>query len=196
MSGKSERESIKAAAAAVEESKETPQNSVVTLSNGVKLKVRPVPPFLIRQAAMKLEKPPVPKMDIGKGREEENPDDPDYAIALEEWEQNVTDVSVNVMIAAGTELVSVPEDVPGVDDDSWLELLAFLKLEVEIETPLARYLTWMRYVGLATASDITLITGRLSRGIGLSEEEVQATAESFRNRAARRADKRRPNKAS
>lgn len=189
-----DKEAIGAAAAAVEES-QTPQDSVVTLSNGVKLKLKPVPPFLVRQAAMKLERPKVPKMDIGKGREEDNPDDPSYQEDLDLYENRATDAGVNVMIAAGTEIMSIPEGVPEVEDDSWLELLAFLEIEVDIERPLARYLTWMRYVGLATAADITLITGRLSKGIGLTEEEVEATAESFRNRAARRANKRRANKA-
>jgi len=195
MSKTDEKKAIEAAAAAVEES-ETPQNSVVTLSNGIKLKLKSVPPFLVRQATMKLDRPKVPRMDIGKGREEDNPDHPAYQEALADFENRSTDAALNVMLAAGTEVVSVPKGVPGPDSDDWLPLMEVLEIEIDLDRPVARYLAWMRYVALATADDITLITTAMSRGIGLSEEDVEASAQSFRNRAARRAAKRGSDKAS
>lgn len=195
MPGKSSEEAIEAAAEAVEES-EAPQNSVVTLSNGIKLRLKPVPPFLVRQAAMKLEKPKVPKMDIGKGREEDNPDDPSYQEALADFDNRATDAAVNVMLAAGTEVEFVPEGISPPESDGWIALMEVLEVEIDLDRPIARYLAWMRYVALATAADVTMITSAMSKGIGLTEEEVKATAESFRNRATRRANKRRPDKAS
>ena len=195
MSGKSSEEAIEAAAEAVEES-EAPQNSVVTLSNGIRLRLKPVPPFLVRQAAMKLERPRVPKMDIGKGREEDNPDNPSYQEALAEFENRSTDAAVNVMLAAGTEVEFVPKGIAEPDSDDWLPLMAVLEIEIDLDRPIARYLAWMRYVALATAADVTVITSAMSKGIGLTEEDVAATAESFRNRAVRRANKRSPDKAS
>jgi len=194
MSSKGDKEALEAAAQAVEESK-APQSSVVTLSNGVKLRLKPVPPFLVRQAAMKLERPRVPRMDIGKGREEDNPNDPSYLEALTDFENRSTDAALNVMLAAGTEVESIPKGVAGPLDDSWLELLEVLEVGVDLKRPVARYLAWVRYVALATAADVTRITEAMSKGIGLTEEEVEATAESFRNRATRRANKRRANKA-
>ena len=196
MSGKQEEAARKAAVEAVEESQAPQQNSVVTLSNGIKLRLKPVPPFLVRQAAMKLERPKVPMMDIGKGRDEENPDHPAYLEAMAEYENRSTDAALNVMLAAGTEVVSVPEEVSGPLDDGWLPLMEVLEIEIDLDRPVARYLAWVRYVALATAADVTVITKAMSKGIGLSEEDVEASAQSFRNRAARRADKRSPDTAS
>jgi len=195
MPGRSDKEALEAAAKAVEES-EAPQDSVVTLSNGVKLRLKPVPPFLVRQAAMKLERPRVPRMDIGKGRAEDNPDDPSYLEAVADFENRSTDAALNVMLAAGTEVEFVPDGVPRPESDDWLELMSVLGVEIDIKRPIARYLAWVRYVALGSAADVARITMAMSDGIGLTEEEVKATAESFRNRKARRTNKRRANKAS
>jgi len=99
------------------------------------------------------------------------------------------------MLAAGTEIESVPRGIAKPESNDWLELMEVLGVDIDLDRPIARYLAWVRYVALATAADVTVITEAMSKGIGLTEEDVAATAESFRNRAVRRADKRRANKA-
>lgn len=188
-------EAIEAAAAAVEEHAK-PVNNTLRLTNGIVLKLKSVPPFLIRQAARNLVPPEIPMADVGKGRVEPNPDDPIYLQKLEEYGQLTTDVGLNVTIAAGTEIQSLPDSIPSPEDDSWLELLGILGVEVDVSRPVARYLAWARYVAITDIKDIALLMGAVSGGIGMTEEEVEATVHSFRNRAARRANKRSPHKAS
>ena len=67
--------------AAVETAREVRQQAddgLFRLSSGVVLKIKPVPPLLIRQAVAKIKRPKPPVIFLeDKGVEEENPDDPE-----------------------------------------------------------------------------------------------------------------------
>ena len=168
-----------------------PRSDIVSLSNGIVLKLKPVPPFLARQAVISLQRPKPPVVFLeDKGREEENPNDPEYQRAIQEYEARQIELGLNVMLLVGTAVETVPKGCYGPDDDEWLEDLAIVGIEVDVERPRARYLAWLRYYALQSASDIALVTQALATGVGLTEEEVQATADSFRSRAERRADRR------
>lgn len=181
---------LKAAVEAVEGAAQ-PLVTEITLDNGVVLKLKPVPPFLVRQAAINLKQPKPPVIDVGKGdgREEENPNDPEYLKKLDTYNAEVISASTNAMLLAGTEVLSVPDDMWSLDDDGWLELVEFLEIEVDRENKMARYLAWLRYYALSGPS-ITRIMAELRKSIGLTEEEVDDAVDSFRNRATRRAAER------
>jgi len=189
-------QAIEAAAKIVEEVRKPPSNEV-TLSNGIVLKLKPVPPFLVRQAVLSHKRPEPPVMFIkDKEREEVNPNDPAYLRAVEEYEALTSDTALNITLAAGTEVKSIPEGLFSPEDDGWTEILEYAGISTTFwERKLDRYLAWLRYYALGAATDITLVTSALAKGIGLTESEVQAAAESFRNRKARRADNRVPAKA-
>ena len=184
------RKAAAAAVAAVEASRRKPPDSL-TLSNGIVLRLKPVPPYLVRQATMNVERPKVPTVFIpDKERDEENPNDPAYIDALLEYTQDTADAANNAVILAGTEIESVPEGLFWPQDDGWLEVLEFLGVEVERESKLGRYLDWMRFYALSTKSDLSAIWRAQRDRIGLTEEEVGAAAASFPNRAERRRNKR------
>lgn len=184
-----EGKAIEAAAEAIEEAEPKPVNNLITLSNGVVLKLKSVPPFLVRQAVLKVERPKPPRMFIeDKGREEENPNDPDYIQQLAGYQAQTIDAAINVLLAAGTEIVSVPDGVSKPEDDDWLDVLDVLAIEVRRDSPTARRLAWLRCYGIATAADITRITKAVKEGVGLTEEEVNQIAQSFRSGTVRGTD--------
>jgi hypothetical protein len=186
-----DQEALESAVEIAEVAEEPLQLDRITLSNGIVLKLKSVPPFLARQAVISLQRPKPPRVFLeDKGREEENPNDPVYLDELRLYEARSIEVGVNVMLLTGTEVQEIPNGCYGPEDDGWLENLEALDVVVEREKPRARYLAWLRYYALQSTLDITRVTAALGRRVGLSEEEVAASADSFRNRAARRADKR------
>ncbi len=61
-------------------------SNTLTLSNGVVLRLKSVPAFLAAQFTRKIQRPKPPRQFIERlGREEENPDHPDYLEALEKY---------------------------------------------------------------------------------------------------------------
>ena len=181
------QEALQAAADAAEEA-HSPPNDSLTLSNGIVLKVKPVPLFLVQSAVTKLEKPRVPIVDIAeKGRKEPNPDDPAYLEALERYEALTIEAALDIGLVAGIEVVSIPEGVYGENDDGWLAPLEFLGMEVD-QRPNGRRLSWLRYYAIASADDLANVSVVILRNLGLSEEEVGKAAESLPSGTVRGAD--------
>lgn len=153
----------------------------VTLSSGVVLEVRPVSPFVVSAARMRLPLPAVPIVEIeGKGREEENPNDPAYVKALSEYEEKVLEATVDAIIAVGCKVMSVPEGFSGPDDEEWIERLApFVSVPAD---KTSRYALWVRMWAIQTADDwVTL--NRVLRGLaGTAEAAVAQATEAFPDR--------------
>lgn len=126
-----------------------------------------------------------------KGREEENPNDPAYIDALAEYATAVTLAVSNVLLVLGTQLESVPEDMFRPEDSGFLELMQTLDFKVSADNSSARYLAWLQFYALVTDEDITKTIAGARAASGLTDEEVSAAAESFRDRKERRATKRR-----
>lgn len=170
---------------AEEESKDTDE---VTLSSGLVLTVKGVAPFLIQRAAQAIPRPEVPKVFIDeKGREEENPADPRYIEALQVWEAKTIEVATNIMFAAGTEVVSIPDGMHPPESDDWLELVTLFDDTVDVSTPKRRYLTWLSLYALSSAADVRETISAVAKKTGITEGEVAAVVAGFRNRAERRA---------
>jgi hypothetical protein len=164
--------------------------TTVTLSCGVTLRVKPVPGLAIREAVMRIEAPTVPMVHIkDKGRDEENPNDPDYVKALAEYAEAKVLVANDVVLLLGSEIVPpIPEDVIPLDDDGWIPNLSYLGIEFDAENPAARKLAWLKFYVLRTDEDqIRALMGPL-RSAGVGEADVARAMESFRNRKERAAD--------
>lgn len=160
-----------------------PRNEV-TLSNGVKLKLRPVPPLAIREAVIRVPEPPVPMVYIAdREREEPNPNDPDYLAAMNMRQLDQVAAMTNVMLLLGTSPLYVPEGMSTAEDDDWCDTMEFLGIPVHRNQPKARYLDWLRYVVLESPEDISGLTGVLAAMSGVTEQEVARAAEAFRNRS-------------
>lgn len=183
--GSEEQESppFKAAVDAITEDK-SPQNEV-TLQNGVVLNVRSVPPLLIRKAVGKVKKPIMPRADVGKGRVEDNPGDPEYNAAMDEYGQQTFDAGANVMLAAGTSLKSAPKGVDKPEDSDWLEVLEAAGFEPDLKSKTSRYLSWLSYYAITSEKDVVLVVMAVTKLSGVPESEVAAAVETFRGGEAR-----------
>jgi hypothetical protein len=91
------------------------------------------------------------------------------------------------MLAAGTSVVSVPPGMHKPEDDEWLELVQYFGVEVDTSNAISRYLTWLTCYALASAEDLQAATTAVAHRTGITEKEVSASVEAFRNRAQRRA---------
>lgn len=170
-----------AAVQAVEEA-ERPETDNICLSNGIVLKVKAVPPYLVRQAATNVARPQPPKIKVREDRdiEEENPDDPEYQEALGKHAVQAAEAASDLMLMAGTEVVSLPEGRVPPESDEWLELVKFVGVEVDWDSKYGRYLAWLKFYAITTETDLALLLAAVGRGIGLGEKEVDEAVDSFR----------------
>ncbi len=183
-----ESPAFSAAVDAVAEGGSKGLKDTVTLANGVVLAVKPVPPLLIRKAVGKIKRPTVPRAVLDKGREEDNPGDPEYNAAMDEYAQLTFDAGANVMLAAGTRLLSVPEGIDKPEDDGWLEILAAADFEPDLKNATSRYLSWLSYYAISSERDVVDVVMAVTKLSGVPESEVAKAVETFRGGEARGAD--------
>jgi len=166
-------------ASAVEELK-AQANHVITLSSGVVLRGRQVPPLTLIKIMAKFQRPdpPIYHSEI-MGRDVENPDDPDYIARVQAYQTQSSNAMLNALIILGTELVSVPKKFPKPDDDEWLEQYNELGLgDAKPKNESWRYLTWMTFKAVLDEKDLELIRDAVGRLSGVPESTVKS-AEDF-----------------
>lgn len=160
-----------------------------TLASGVVLKVKKVSPLLLRRAVQKVTKPVIPVFhDEDRGRDIENPNDPDYLAALAEYESSQGYASLDMMILMGTELISVPEGMDRPEDTDWVELLRVGGIDPDISSDHARYLSWMQLIAITDMADVQSIAMAVARKTAVREVDVQASLDSFRSNEIGRTD--------
>lgn len=162
-------------------------DTLVTLSTGVVLRVKQANPhILIRiMTASPRPKPPV-YFNTTMGREMENPDSPDYIAAVKAWEMEYNNGMLNALIGLGTELVSVPKGMEGphpksngkVEPLAWVRDYQVLGLPVLADSPAWRYITWVLFKAAVLDSDTKLIGDKVRSLSGVQEADVQ-NAETF-----------------
>lgn len=161
----------------------------ITLENGVVLRLKPVSPITLRDAAAHLVRPNVPQVEIPDtgGRTEPNPNDPDYLAAIQKWNADVSEAGITVALILGTEVETLPDGMPGYESDEWIDALRAAREIVPGGPPLVvhtegkgRYLDWLRMYAISTNTDMFRLSRVLTTGVALTEEEVQAAADSFR----------------
>lgn len=162
----------------------------ITLENGVVLRLKAVSPITLRDAAAHLKRPEVPMVEIpdAGGRTEPNPNDPAYLAAIQQWNADVSEAGITVALILGTEVESLPDGMPGWESDDWIEALRAAREIVPNAPPLVvhetgkgRYLDWLRMYAISTNTDMYRLSRILTTGVALTEEEVQAAADSFRS---------------
>ena len=131
-------------------------NDVVELSNGIRLRVRTVPPLILRQPIQHLPEPQPPTIHLDKQDvDEPNPNDPDYLREHAEWEATAGFATVDLMLLLGTTkpteegppepmIEHLPDDIFGPESDAWVSWLEAAKVKVDVSTPQDRYLSWLR----------------------------------------------------
>lgn len=156
-----------------------PEDNTVTLSTGVVLRGKLVPPAMLIKimAEFPRPRPPIWKDPI-MGREMENPDDPEFLDQITSWKMEYSDATLNVMILMGTELVSTPKGFPGPQSEKWLQEYRVLGLKMEADNESWRYLNWIKFKAAPSAEDLNLIKEVVGKLSGVPEQSV-AAAESF-----------------
>lgn len=172
-------------AAAVSDDLKPPTS--VTLSNGIELKIRKVPPLLLTRAQEQIEVPKVPESYIeSKGEVEENPNHPEYIAAVQHYNEAVNMAALNAMLLTGTSFASAPDGLDKPGDSGWAETIEALGIPIPASTP-GRYLAWLRYYALEDPMDMLQVMEAVGRVTGISEADVLKAVESFRSGEGRRA---------
>lgn len=157
-------------------------SKIITLANGVVLEISPHPRSrILREIGW--EKPPSPPVVTvdDKGHTEENPDDPAYQQTLQDFQLRMLVKARNAVLVFAAKVVSVPEGVPTVESDEWIETAEALGMEVKREPKALRLLDWLDFCAILTRQDEKLVNETLSSVAGTREREVAAAEAGFRS---------------
>lgn len=164
---------------------------LITLSTGVVLRLMKPSRFLLQEKARQMlpKQPKAPKVFVeSKGREEENPADPDYIEAIGRWTAEWAEASENATILMGTVIESLPEGFERPEDTSWAQELAdAYGLEVPSSKPL-RYCAWLKLWAVRTDDDAQRLKDATDSLLGIPQRQVEEAMESFRGGEERSED--------
>lgn len=160
------------------------------LSTGVVIRGKAAPREVLMRAYERIARdaPPVPMwLNPDKGREEPNPDDPDYLAANKQHEARAALAIRRALIMYGVQVVSVPDGLPDVDSEDWRE-------EVEVSemssghSPLVRLYDWLTIKAGPTEDDYKLLFFVAGSANGTLEVDAAAAMKSVRGKPRRRSD--------
>ena len=150
----------------------------ITLSSGVVVRAKKVPPMYLITVMTKSPRPKPPVVFIkDMGRNMENPDDPNYIDRVKAWEMESNTAILDVLITLGTELVSTPKGISKPTEDKWLEIIDALDMPKRPENESWRYLTWMKLIAATDENDLVIIQEAVGRLSGISNKDVKAAEE-------------------
>lgn len=157
------------------------------LSNGIVVRFKPVPPLALQEATRAIKPPTVPVTFVeAKGREEENPNDPDYLAAVEQHQIEQSMVAIRTLLLLGVEPVSVPDTVPPIESDEWMTPLRLVGVPVgNVDDRWERKLAWLQYVALERRPDLDACIVGAMRASGVTEADVAMLLANFRSRTRR-----------
>lgn len=170
------------AAVAVAKEKRLTPGEIVTLSTGVRVKVKPVTATLIDQVQARIQDPEPPMFYIEeKGTSEPNYSDPRYIRALERSNTDRVVAAMDALSLFGVELVDgLPENDDWIKKLRLMEKIGALDLsDLDLNEPIDAEFAYKRYIAIS-AEDIAMISGVS----GLSEGDVAAAEAIFRDKEA------------
>ena len=160
-------------------------NGTIELSTGVVLRSKPINRNVFADILSEHVPPRVPtSYNTDKGREEDNPQDPDYLEEMQRYNTQLARAMSDALIVLGTDFESKPDELPSYDDETWLEEVELLRV-YKTKTRRGRYLAWVKTVAIATVEDFNAITNSVKRSMGVPEEDVTTQAKRFRANKAR-----------
>lgn len=158
-------------------------DGLIVLSTGVILKTKRVPNMLFAELMKRHTRPLPPRiLDRDRGREIENPNDPEYVARLEAWQSELTLDMTDAMIGMGTAIYSLPKGFPTVDSEEWLEPLRVLNFDPG-DNKVARYLLWVKYVAGPSDEDVNKLLTGVGSASGVTEVAVADALDQFRDSA-------------
>jgi len=190
---KNQEERFSAISQAQEEYKVDEQeiSDLIYLSTGVVLQFTPesIPMPILESISSRYEEPDPPMFEMGKGRLEPNPSDPEYQKELTRIKREQGWAFYEALIMLGTTLHSVPEGFSGPDDTDWVDQLDILGgFKVDDTREKARYLLWVRYWAATSEEDVeAIMNGSLAR-LGVKESDIAEAVKDFPDTAELTAD--------
>lgn len=125
--------------------------------------------------------------DPERGRTIENPDDPVYLDKVKWRNVKLADAITLVTYALGVEVVSIPDDFPGPDDEDWLDERAVSGL-ASGDSPRARLMDWVRHKATVNTRDrVPSDNARIMRAVGRMTGTVEADVSEAAKSAGRAA---------
>lgn len=141
---------------------------IVTLSSGVRARIKRVSPSLLAEVTARIKDPSPPVIEH-KGREIENPDHPDYKRALERAAQERGVAAMNAMAMFGVELMDgLPKDT------TWISQLKILGFNIDENDPVVLEFYYKKHIALGN-DDWQLITA----ASGISQEDISQAENNF-----------------
>lgn len=191
-----EVQALRAVSAALQRVERKGRFAELTLSNGIVLECRPVQPLLLNAVTNELADPAPPIVFIeSKGRDEPNPNDPDYLRRLEELAVVRERAVIDLVLYRGTRVTFIPDDVSAPDDKAWLDDLNVTRriaglppLDIDFDDQASRYIAWLRFYALESGADFALAEALPLQLAGLNEGEVAEAINSFRGLQERGTD--------
>lgn len=160
-------------------------SEVVVLENGVELNVRRISPIIYADMVKKYKKPQPPIVFVeSKGRKEENPSDPTYIEALNEWEAMISTTMIDSSIVAGTSVKHVPDGILKHDSEDTIDMLNVMGVDTSSKNTV--YLHWVKYIAAVGDDDISNILSAVARKSGVAEDDVQTASTMFRDKEGRK----------
>ena len=155
------------------------EGGIVTLSSGVRVRLKSVSPSLIDEAMARVLDPEVPMWtDPEKDREVPNPNNPAYLRACAAADRARGRASTDALIMFGVEL---EDGVP--KDGAWLKKLQKLGHDIDPKDPIDVEFAYKKYIAVQL-EDYPL----LGRRSGIRGEDVDAQAKSFQREGEGDAD--------
>jgi hypothetical protein len=148
------------------------EEEIKTLESGVRVTIHSVAASLIDQVTARIKDPDVPTWhNEEKGRDESNPNDPQYLSELQAADRKRGIAAMDAIVMFGFDLVDgVPED------DLWVKKLSILGVDVNADDPIELEFAYKKYIAISP-EDINLVTSKS----GISQEALQEAESSFRS---------------
>lgn len=168
----------------------TYRTEIFELKTGVVLKLHPFSGLALETLELRFPDPAIPKVyDEHTGREIENPMHPDYLKAVDAAKSMRALAALDAIVGVGTSLESVPEGMDGPHSQAWMDRLELLgKDQAFIDSPLKRYVEWIKVVAAGDADGWEQLTVRCMRLSGVPEVDVDNALDKIKSKAERPAD--------
>lgn len=185
----------------------------ITLTNLIRIKLRPMPAGAMERAATAIRKPEPPTVPDPDDPEKRmpNPNHPDYLEELARYHLEVIATANRIMIILATECESVPDGYYRPEDDGWVEVLTEAGVPlptpcqacgldrlahddaaceqptyagVQFRNPTERYRVWFETYAISNEMDYSLLLAAVASRMGTVEAHVADAVTFFRRRAA------------
>ena len=163
------------------------ESDVFVAASGLKLRIKPVSRLLVGKAQATVKLPSVPKFfNEDKGREEENPNDPGYRMALMEALFERGQKVIEVCLAMGTELIECPSSLEPMESEGWISILEDLGISIGGNRGInSRYVNWLKYYAIPNEEELGQISKMALRSTLTLEADVENALVNFPGFTAR-----------